>query len=339
MEDFPPPNEPRYGVTLPLNTPWQKFFWGPNGMRAGWRLLIFSALVASLVSLEGIVVRLLKHRPSLADGLSPVGLLIGEGSVFLIFLVASWVMARIEDRALADYGLPLNKTFGLRFWQGIAIGFVSISALMGALWAAGAFHVSTIALHGADAWKYGGLWGTVFLFVALFEEFSFRGYALFTLATGFGFWPAAVLLSLLFGYVHHGNSGETWLGAFAAGAVGFLFCLLLRRTGDLWMPVGFHAAWDWGETYFYGVPDSGQVAPGHLLDSSLSGPRWLSGGTVGPEASWLCIVLLASLWFAFSVWLREVKYPNTASDSPGSPRKSLNTPFNNDLVLEPSIAA
>jgi hypothetical protein len=81
----------------------------------------------------------------------------------------------------------------------------------------------------------------------------------------------------------------------------------------LWMPIGFHLGWDWGETYFYGVADSGQVAKGHLLNASFHGPNWLTGGTVGPEASWLCIALLVIFWILFSAWFREVKYPNPAA--------------------------
>jgi hypothetical protein len=73
----------------------------------------------------------------------------------------------------------------------------------------------------------------------------------------------------------------------------------LRRTGNLWFAVGFHAAWDWGETYFYSVPDSGMVARGHLLSSSMQGPLWLSGGSVGPEGSVLCFVVIAVVWLAF----------------------------------------
>ena len=76
------------------------------------------------------------------------------------------------------------------------------------------------------------------------------------------------------------------------------------------MPIGFHAAWDWGETYFYGVPDSGQVAVGHLFNASFSGPRWLTGGTVGPEGSYLCIALLLALCFIFAHRFREAKFPN-----------------------------
>jgi len=92
-----------------------------------------------------------------------------------------------------------------------------------------------------------------------------------------------------------------------------LACLILRRTGNLWLPIGFHAAWDWGQTYFYGVPDSGTVVPGHLLDSKFTGPAWLTGGTVGPEGSALCLVLIIALWFLIAAIFRDVKYPNPAA--------------------------
>jgi membrane protease YdiL (CAAX protease family) len=222
-------------------------------------------------------------------------------------------MAKFERRTVADYGLPWQRAFRRQFWQGVAMGFVGISALLGAMRAAGVFHVDSVALRGAAILKYAILWGFVFLAVAFFEEFSFRGYALFTLTTGVGFWPAALASSLLFGYVHHGNHGETWLGAFNAGFVGLLFCLMLRRTGDLWLPLGFHAAWDWGESYFYGVPDSGELVTGHLVNVSFSGPHWLTGGTVGPEGSWLCTLLLALLALILLAWLRETKYPNASA--------------------------
>ena len=92
-----------------------------------------------------------------------------------------------------------------------------------------------------------------------------------TLSAAIGFWPSAILSSALFGFSHHGNSGEDWIGLFNAGAFGLLACFLLRRTGNLWMPIGLHMAFDWGETYFYGVADSGQTLPGHLLNSRSSG--------------------------------------------------------------------
>jgi len=169
--------------------------------------------------------------------------------------------------------------------------------------------------HHGFAGQYAALWGLVFLFVGFFEEFFFRGYPLFTLTTGITFWPSAILLSAFFGFIHHSTPGESWVGAVEAGATGLLFCFVLRRTGDLWMPIGFHAAWDWGEAYFYGVPDSGLAAKGHLFNPAFSGPAWLTGGSVGPEGSWLCIALLVILWIIFALWLREKKYPNPDAGS------------------------
>jgi len=154
-------------------------------------------------------------------------------------------------------------------------------------------------LHGVRIVRFAGFWAVMFLLVGLFEEFLLRGSSQFTLARGIGFWPAALTLSCAFGLVHLKNGGEQWPGILAAAFIGLFFCLTLRRTGNLWFAVGFHAAWDWGETFFYSVPDSGMVSPGHLLSSSLRGPQWLSGGSVGPEGSALCFVVIALVWISF----------------------------------------
>jgi len=235
--------------------------------------------------------------------------LVREVMDFLIFLVTSWIMGRIEGRSIADYGLPRRGMFGVLFWQGVLLGFASITGLLVAMRVAGVFYFGNVVLHGAELWKWAIVYALVFMLVALREEFRARGYGLYTLAAGIGFWPAAILSAAYFGYSHHGNSGEDWIGLFNAGAFGLLACFLLRRTGNLWLPIGVHMAFDWGETYFYGVPDSGQTLPGHLFNSSSSGPAWLSGGTVGPEGSLLCTLMLVSIWIICARWLRDVKYP------------------------------
>jgi len=284
-----------------------RVFYGPSELRAGWRLSIFLAIVIASISASNFVFRRLLHGVD-----DTTVFLVHEVMDFLIFLFASWIMGRIEGRSIADYGLPSRKMFRAQFWQGVVLGFASITALLAGMRAAGVFYFGSIALHGADVWKWAAIYAFVFILVALREEFRARGYALFTLSTGMGFWPAAILSAAFFGYSHHGNSGEDWIGLFNAGAFGLLACFLLRRTGNLWMPIGLHMAFDWGETYFYGVADSGQVLPGHLLNSSSSGPALLSGGTVGPEGSLLCTLLIVVVWLICAGWLREVRYRKTA---------------------------
>ena len=234
--------------------------------------------------------------------------LIGELEFLASAFLPALVMAAIEKRSLGDYGLPRRSVFGKSFWAGMVWGVVSITLLVLAIGGVGDFSVGGLALHGPRILKFAVFWGGFFVIVGFFEEFLLRGYTQFTLTQGIGFWPAALLLSTFFAGLHFGNPGETWVGLLAVAAIGLFFCLTLRRTGNLWFAVGFHASWDWGESYLYSVPDSGGMVTGHLLRSSFHGSRWITGGSVGPEGSVLLFVVIALTWVAFDRMYPEVKY-------------------------------
>jgi membrane protease YdiL (CAAX protease family) len=276
-------------------SPLRNIFVGSNGLRAGWRLLVFLVLF-------GICAAILERLSLFLAGpgrFTLVSIAFMELVLFGSALSASGIMGRIEKRTFADYGLPAQGAFGSRFWEGSLWGFVALSFLLLLLRITRSFEYGVPAIKGLELGKYALLWGCVFLLVALAEEYTFRGYPLFTLSSGIGFWPAALILSALFGLVHLGNPGESWLGGFNAGFIGVFFCLTLRRSGSLWFAIGTHMGWDWGETFFYGVPDSGQVAPGHFLSPVFHGSKWLTGGTVGPEGSVLAMVVVAMMFMAF----------------------------------------
>ena len=225
--------------------------------------------------------------------------LYGESALMLGAFLPAILMGRIEGRPVDDYGLPRREAFGKLFWIGTAWGLAAITLLLIMMYAVHVLFLGPIALHGMRILKFAAFWAAFFVLVGLFEEFLLRGYLLFTIAQTTGFWPAAALLSCLFGAIHLRNAGEGPVGALGAAAIGFFFCLTLRRTGNLWFAVGFHVSWDWGETYLYSVPNSGTTQPGHLLSSWVSGKTWLTGGTVGPEGSVFCFVLLVMLWVVF----------------------------------------
>ena len=115
---------------------------------------------------------------------------------------------------------------------------------------------------------------------------------------GASFWLAAWVTSTVFGFIHTGNNGENWIGIFAAGAIGFVFCVSIRVTGSAWWAIGCHMGWDWAETYFYGTADSGMVAKGHYLTATPSGPALWSGGADGPEGSLLVLGAILLLLIA-----------------------------------------
>jgi uncharacterized protein len=280
-------------------------FLGPDGLRAGWGLAFY---VAMFYPLQFVVTRWAGSLELGASGLWRM--MLEEFGVLVAAVVPALVLARVEKRRWGVYGLPGQKAFGKLFWVGASWGFASITLLLGAMYGLRVFDVGHLAIHGVRVVKFAAFWAVFFLLVGCFEEFLFRGYSQFALTRAIGFWPTAVLLSSLFGWTHRGNEGEQWPGLLAAAGIGFFFCLTLRRTGNLWFAVGFHAAWDWGETFLYSVPDSGTQFPGHLLKSSFHGPRWLTGGMVGPEGSVLCFVVIALTWIAFSKTYKAGTYSN-----------------------------
>lgn len=294
-------------------------FFNQGGLRAGWRLTIF-LLIFLFLSFVLIFPLTSSARRLAATGIVTPGLqIVADGVTFLALLLAAWIMSRIERRPMGIYGLPLKQqpvfsrlVTGYVFW-----GFLALSTCLLTLHFLGAFDFGRPALHGAQIWVYGLKWFVAFLLVGLAEEYLLRGYALYTLADGIGFWPATIVLGVLFGLGHAANPGETRIGVIATVLFAVFASLTLRLTGNLWLAVGAHAGWDWGQSFFYGVSDSGITAEGHLLNPSFHGPVWLTGGSVGPEGSVVTLILWSAMMLLFYLIYRKRKQPVLAIE-PGT---------------------
>lgn len=277
----------------------RRVFLGEQGIRAGWSALLF---IAIYLILETVTLAVLRHFISL-EIKGPISLTLAvfqESCEVMVVLLATWVMARIENRRLFSYGYIGDHKI-IRLVSGVAWGLLCLSALAGVLWKMGWLVFDGRLLTGLAAWKYALAWGLVFLLVGVFEESLLRGYLQYTLSRGIGFWWAAALLSVVFLLVHVGN-GESPLGLLQAGITGFYFCFSLWCTKSLWWAVGFHAGWDWAQSYLFGTPDSGLVMKNHLLLSHSSGnPLW-SGGATGPEGSILFLPLVFLMATGMWIW-------------------------------------
>src|ERR1700723_2390895 len=293
----------------------KRFFIGPNGLRAGWRLLIFMAIVVAMS--RGARMIITRFFPAALDPtqLTPMRIIAPALLVCFILAVAAWIMSKMEGRSLGQYGLSGSDALRKNFWVGLLIGLLATSSTLLAIFALHGVRFTSAAIHGTAILTAAAAWGLAFLLSGLAEEFLFRGYAQFTLTTGMGFWPTAFLFSGLFGLVHGSNGGETVLGDLSVVSFGLLLCLFLRRTGNLWCAGGFHLGYDWGQTFLYGVPNSGLLPSQNLLNASLSGPRWLTGGTVGPEASIFCPIVLAIVAILFSLKYRDARYRPSGAPS------------------------
>src|SRR5271154_147310 len=119
--------------SLPL-PPATSIFRGPNGIRAGWRALIFLLIFAALAIAVNLGVWLVRHfllhaasHFQMASSLSPAAAILSDGPLLLFSGLAALIMSRIEHRKWAQYGLPPAFAFRQDFWVGTFVGFLAIS--------------------------------------------------------------------------------------------------------------------------------------------------------------------------------------------------------------------
>lgn len=308
-----------------------KIFFGQDGLRAGWGLLIFIVLMFAFLSGMTAFLKFTHLAPKPNPAQSEIGPTFGfyaEFLPFLITLLVTWIMSKIEKRPNGVYGLGGQRPLSY-FFAGLAWGVTCLSLLIFTLWKTSLLVFdarllsSTVALHYALIWLFG------FLMVGLLEEYLTRGYLLFTLTRGLagiyarlfktphskalGFWTAAVILSVLFGLGHGKNPGESPIGLLSAGLASLVFCLSLWRTGSLWWAIGFHTSWDWAQSFLYGVADSGLMVEHHLVATHAVGKPLMSGGTTGPEGSVFVLPILAIVCLIIIFTLPRTNYGDTAT--------------------------
>jgi len=304
-----------------------RIFVGPRGLRAGWKVVIFFLLFAAvafclhpLTKLHG------KANPKLP--LPPGTALLDEFTGMLAVLIATAIMARWIDRKPWGYfGMPLRNAFRSTFWVGAVIGLGALALQLEIMHLAGWFDFGTVQLHGAEILKYGVAWAFMFLFTGVTEEGVLRGYVqrvttdgLRRLPGGWSFWASAIIFSIVFGAGHLGNPGENKLGIFDVFVDGMAMCFSLWRTRDLWFAIGNHAAWDWGQTFVFGTPNSGFHGQHPLMNPSFHGPLLLAGGTDGPEGSVLVLLSEAIIVVMVALIYRRRKFPLPTDDVLAEPK-------------------
>ena len=289
----------------------KKIFIGPHGLRAGWGFFVFAALFVATQTVLLLPAKYL-YRPH--PGMHPGDFIVSDGIGFLAALAAAAVMARIEKRRIAEYGLPLSRGLLGRYAAGLVWGFAPVGVTMAVIAGAGGVSFSGWALSGADLARWSLLWVGMMITIGFFEEFLFRGYPLAALSRGMGFWPAAILLSLAFGAIHYFTKPmESMLDGISVSLIGLFLCFTILRTGDLWLAAGFHTAFDFFALSFFGAPNTGnggRPLAGHLLATTFHGPAWLTGGVCGIEASVPMLAVMLVLFPIFKmIGARDTRLP------------------------------
>ena len=287
----------------------KRIFHNGTELRAGWRLLLFCILVFAFgwAARAGLVRLPLQSY----SGLHPVLFILADALMLVVALIATLIMGRFEGRSLATYGIPgIRELVGRKFWLGAMWGFAMPSAIILLIFLGGGYQVHGLNVTGAALLKYAALWLLASLLIGFSEEIMFRGYFLYTLADGIGFWPAVILESIGFGALHYFTKPfERWEDWFAVTLITIFITLALRRTGSLAFPIGMHAAFDFALIYLFSGMNGGEFAVGRLLNAQFPGPNRLTGGLLGPEASWFTFIVAITAILLLHWTYRQAKWP------------------------------
>jgi len=260
------------------------FFIGPQGLRAGWSVLVFLLLFLFFNDVVDWVL-LHFHLIDPENQFAPRTVLFGEAGGLLAVIFAVALVGLIEGRPILAYNLTGPRR-PQHFLFGLAAGFLALSALIGMLAAGGWLHFGPVALSGAAIFRFGLIWGCVFLMTASVEEGIFRCYGLFTLSRGINFWWAlGIVAALCADLVLRGPGNAAW-GVYVAALVGFFPCLILHQKA---------------------APGSGQkTAPG----SRFWYAAWVTSTLFGfihisnPNEAWIGIFSAAFIGFVLCVSVR-----------------------------------
>ncbi|PYI86233.1 MAG: hypothetical protein DMF09_02360 [Verrucomicrobia bacterium] len=286
-------------------------FIGPDGLRHGWRFLIFAAAIFLVVQfLEQPAIAFLAAKLHVnRSALSAPSIIVSDGFDLIVILVVTGVAARFEQRRVDSYGLPVNEAFGGFFWDGVIAGFAAIAFVGAGMLISGGLLVHGVALHGAQLITSSVLWLIAMLLVGVMEEYLFRGYALQSLWRGAGFWSAALITTALFAGDHLEKPHENAIDIGMIFALAIVLCISVRVTGSLWWAVGWHAAFDFGQFFVIGTPNGGRVPQGRLFDVTFPGPAWITGGELGTEASYFMIPAVIGTFLYVILFLRRRSSP------------------------------
>lgn len=129
------------------------------------------------------------------------------------------------------------------------------------------------------------------------EEVATRGWLLTRIAARTNLPLAIGISSSLFGILHLGNSGVTFISLLNIVLDGVLAGLLLIYTDSIWLVVAQHGTWNYVQGNLLGFQVSGTGADASIFSFTMgSGPDWLTGGEFGAEGSIITtLVLLLSV--------------------------------------------
>lgn len=145
------------------------------------------------------------------------------------------------------------------------------------------------------------------------EEILTRGWMFPSIANKNNIPVAILVSSLFFTAIHIGNNGISILPLIDLLLFAILACLLMLKTGNIWVISGWHAAWNCFQGNVFNFPVSGTETGQGFIQVYTQGPEWLSGGQFGVEGSIVSVLvqLLIICWLTYDLYFKHKQLRKT----------------------------
>ena len=260
----------------------------PNKKRPLW-IWILLFIVAAFLSIIGYGLLISGYQG--ADYFAHPGLTVVAAAIILglYTLFVRWM----ERHWPADLSLGRLVPHTL---LGILVGFNIMVLVVSTIVAMGD---ATVTWKGFSVEKQFSVF-MMFLAVAVGEEMIFRGVIFRWIDEQWNTWVALLISAILFGWIHISNDNATWWSSLGiAIEAGLLLGAAYKWSGNLWVPIGIHWAWNYTQGNIFGFAVSGTHAGTSMLTPTVHGPDIITGGGFGPEASIISVTLGVLLTLVF----------------------------------------
>ena len=127
------------------------------------------------------------------------------------------------------------------------------------------------------------------------EELVTRGYMMGAIRDRYNVWVAASVNSLFFGALHLLNPGITVLSFVNIVAVGLALSVVMIKLESLWFCIAMHTAWNFSQSIFFGLPNSGIVSAGSFFHLDAARDSVLYSAAFGVEGAITTTLVLLAL--------------------------------------------
>ncbi|MDF2614447.1 MAG: family intrarane metalloprotease protein [Clostridia bacterium] len=220
----------------------------------------------------------------------------------IMIAVPIWIWKSRIKRPLMDMGLSPIKSHKRELAAGLAFGALSITLVFVLLLFVGNAEVrSWIPVFSADTIIY----LFIYIMVGFGEEVLGRGYIMSVLRQTKNVPLIVIVSAVIFSLLHMANPSVNILPLVNIFLVGVLFAYMYLKSGNIWMPIGYHITWNYFQGNVYGFPVSGIGGQG-IITTRLSRNTIMNGGEFGPEGG-LVVTIIIIIGFAFVKWYYRKK--------------------------------